>query len=264
MDNIIEKISDIQIENYYKPLDNDKTKDTPANLKFCLYDEVNDIIYKINIPDEKLQGITMITITNIEDMKKIPKMSGCYWIITNAPIKHCFNKGNKTPEPILENHYILYNGVANSLQNRAEEHLLRHAENSGFGTISGISVDIICKNIKGSHAKCVWSNKKKKLPKILHILPNKTTKNTYKSISNKKDIIENLYLSPSEKEYISNQNHEEIYFKNGINISNDKHKSYKWIFGYLEESNNVLRTYIETQWRIHYGIPILCSYSCGR
>lgn len=257
MDDLITQITNLQLSplKFINNLQNNANF-KGDNCKLCAYDEKKNIVYQIFIPNNKLDNIKTVEIASLDDIKKLPKTAGCYWIITDAPIRHCFNKGDKIPAQI-ENSIILYNGSATSLQHRAEEHLLRPSEKSGFGMISGISIDIITTPTKGSHAKCLWCKNKKKLPKI-----NNTNSNNFSSLSNKDDIIKYLYLSDEEKTYITN--HDEIYFKNGINVENAKHKKYKYIFYYIEESNSVIRNYIETEWRKMYGTPILCSYLCGR
>lgn len=84
----------------------------------------------------------------------------------------------------------------------------------------------------------------------------------FKKIENKEEIKENLFISDAEKEFI--EKHDEIYFKNGINITDEKHKKQIWIFAFIPISNNILRNHIEIEWRAKNGIPILCSYTSGR
>lgn len=69
-----------------------------------------------------------------------------------------------------------------------------------------------------------------------------------KKINNKDDIIKNKDV---------------IYFKNGINIFDNKHINYNWIVYYLEIDNHNIRDYIEIEWRKKYGVPQLCSYTSG-
>ena len=72
-----------------------------------------------------------------------------------------------------------------------------------------------------------------------------------------------MYLSSEEKYYIS-KTHDDIFFKNGINVEDEKHCKYEWRFYYIPILNHSIRDFIEVEWRKLYGTPVLCSYSEGR
>jgi len=227
----------------------------------CYLNEKTNTLYKIKVPNLQLDNIDNIWEANSDNLKEfdlIPKDPGCYWILTDAPIKHCLNSA----ENLINNNdtslKIIYNGVSSNLRERSKEHLFRTDEKGKGGSMSGISVDIIIdnNNIK-NHIKLLYSDEKKlKLPKIC-------INNTFTCIKEKNNICDTLYLSEEEKEYINNTDIN-IYFKNGIDIRQDKHKKYKWLFVYMIIKNHSIRDYIEITWRKRYGIPILCSYSQGR
>lgn len=223
----------------------------------CLLDKETGRIHIIEVPDAILTGISSICIHSMKDIEQIPiKTQGIYWISTNEPINHCLNKGVKLPVKMNDNFQIVYSGSACDIRDRAKQHLLR--VNGVYGTMSGISVDILQTQptSKSSHAKCLWSNvKNKKLPKLL-----KSGK--YNKPLNKEDIISIVNLSPDEKSYTLKM--DEIFFKNGINVEDNKHRQHQWIFHYAPILNHSIRDYIEIEWRKSHGVPILCSYSEGR
>jgi hypothetical protein len=245
------------IEYKFKELSFNNDEILFEELKPCYIDNNNKIIYSIQIPCNKLFICKKILIKNETDINKLSNKSGLYWIVSNEPINHCFNSGNKIPENINNENKIIYNGTTCNIKTRIKEHILRNDEKGGNGTQSGISIDIIDDcfiNKKVSHIKCLYG-KNKKIPKYLK-------DNEVKKINNKSDIINNIYFSNNEKEII--KKNDIIYFKNGINIFSNKHKNYNWIIYYLEIDNHNIRDYIEIEWRKKYGIPILCSYSIGR
>lgn len=223
----------------------------------CFLDKETGMIHIIQIPDERLMGISSIRIQSMNDIERIPiKTPGIYWISTNEPITHCLNKGIHVPVVMDDNFQIVYNGSCCDLRERAKKHLLR--VNGVYGTMSGISVDILQSQPtkKSSHAKCLWSNgKNKKIPKLL-----KSGK--YNKPHNKEEIMSSVHLSSDEKHYLSTT--DEIFFKNGIHVDDDKHRPYKWIFHYAPIMNHSIRDYVEIEWRKSHGVPILCSYSEGR
>lgn len=222
----------------------------------CFLDKRTNRIYIVDVPDSKLSEVASVRIQTTQDLYGIPKkISGTYWIRTNEPIAHCLNKGIRVPI-ILDGFQTVYSGSSSDLRERCKQHLLR--TNGVYGTLSGISVDILCQSPtinKSSHAKCLWSSKKKKLPKIGKF-------GQYDKIDDKSDILDTMYLSSKEKSYISNNT--DIFFKNGIHVGDDKHSSYEWIFYYTPITNHSVRDFVEIEWRKLHGIPILCSYMEGR
>lgn len=227
-------------------------------LKPCYIDDNNKIIYSISIPCEKLLMCKKLLIENQDGFDLIPNKSGLYWITTNEPINHCLNSGSKCPNDMENDYKIIYNGSAGDIRSRIKNHLYRSDEKGGSGTQSGISIDIISNNLRDnkkiSHIKCLWGENKK-TPKYF-----KDGKIT--TIKNKEDIINNIFFSKKEKKIIEMNN--TIYFKNGVNVFSEKHRNYKWIVYYLEIDNHNIRDYIEIEWRLKYGVPLLCSYISGR
>lgn len=222
----------------------------------CFLDKIHNKIYVIDVPDSKLTGVPSIHIQGARDIEKIPKIQGIYWIATNEPIAHCLNRGVNLPNNLNEHFRIIYSGSSCDMRNRAKQHLLR--THGAYGTMSGISVDILqsAPTNKSSHTKCLWSPaNNKKIPKLL-----KSKKYVRPLI--KEDIIRNMHLLPEEQYYISKT--DEIFFKNGINVQDEKHLPYQWIFYYLPVSSHSIRDFVEIEWRKLYGIPILCSYNEGR
>lgn len=228
-----------------------------STLKPCYIEEDNKIIYTITIPCEKLKICKSIEVHSDIDFNTIPNVSGLYWIMTNEPIIHCLNSGLNCPYINNANMRIIYNGTTDNLRARLKDHLLRSDDKGGSGTQSGISIDVLLNKLeynKISHIKCLWGEKKK-TPKIL-----KDEK--FVKLTNKEELISQMYLTEHEKEYI--KNNDTIYFKNGINVLSDKHKKYKWHIYFLEIENHNIRDYIEIEWRKKNGVPILCSYTSGR
>ena len=225
----------------------------------CFFDAITNTVLKIAIPDEMLTGLSWVKVKSRVDLLSIPSDAGNYWIVTNEPIKHCLN-GGKPPSLILPDKSIIYNGVADGLRNRAASHLLREDAKGGFGTMSGISIDVMkderstTSSSSTSHAKCLWGTKKK-LPKIL-------CDGVYKKPVNKNEIIDNMFLSELEKEITSSR--EELYFKNGICVTDLKHEPYDWFFVFAPMPIHNIRDYVENQWRLVHGVPVLCSYTTGR
>lgn len=251
-----------------------KTNQTLAGTKTTFYDMVNNKIYEILIPDNELSKLTHVTLRNMDDLKQIPKETGCYWILTNEPINHCFNSGNHCPVVLSDGFSVVYNGVAAELRGRAKQHLLRQCSKGSFGSTSGISVDLLKETevIKGgskSHVKWMWQQanaaKKHKLPKILKCRGALGSDNQYYQIqrdTSKQEILDTLHLSQSEKEMAAKR--EELIFKNGIDVTDEKHAVYTWKFVFVPISDHGLRDCVERKWRIEYGVPILCTYKDGR
>lgn len=222
----------------------------------CLYDEAKNTFLKIEIPDASLSGLTSIRITKEEDLIRIPKTGGNYWILTDEPVRHVLHAGKKCPTILSSGLTVVYNGVSGSLQGRAKEHLLREDSKGGFGAQSGISLDLMKESPtkKSSHAKCIWAEKKK-IPKVL-------LGGSYKKPSSKNEVIDAMHLSADEKENARGK--EELYFKNGIHVQDTKHIPYTWLFVFVPISVHSIRDYVENEWRNIHGVPVLCSYTSGR
>ena len=225
----------------------------------CLYDTESDTVMKIVIPDASLSRLPWVRIRAGEDLRNIPASGGCYWIITDEPIKHCFNSGTHCPVVLPSGLTVVYNGVSGGLRARAKQHLLRDDSKGGFGSTSGISVDLLKKEIgfTKSHTKWMWHESgrqdKHKLPKVW-------INGSYQKQTSKHQIL--TTLSDEEKDMALGR--EELRFKNGINVLDTKHQPYSWIFIFVPISVHNIRDYIESEWRKEYGVPVLCTYKSGR
>ena len=196
------------------------------------------------IPCERIQTVV--------DKSKIPSAAGVYWIVTDEPIRHCFNKGDRCTKMMEDGLRVVYNGVTTDLRSRMADHLLSRR---GFSTRSGISVDILTTdNGKSrSHVKHLFA------PKYL------TRDGLYRQSRDKPEILEMMNLSELEKETINiAAAQEDVWFQNGIHVGDPKHAGYRWMFAYYPHPNHNLRDIIETSWRKKHGIPPLCTYTEGR
>ena len=223
-------------------------------------------IENVEIPNSNLDKVDNIIIKNPDDLNSIPNGGGCYWIWTNEPVYHSLHKHN-FPTP-FEKGEIIYNGIAkDDVKGRILHHL--------FGDIdagwSGISIDIYSKQSL-SHRKKALSKK----GKVPYILEKKTLKRGNKKGGLKKgnvikvhcpvrskDKLLKLFLSETERNYIKNTNYKEYFFRNGINITDDKHKRFNFKIYFITGLSTLYLEYIEKKWREN-GLPKLCSYSTGR
>lgn len=226
----------------------------------CMFDATTHKVYRVQIPDAGLHHLPRVLIRDAEDLKAIPCTGGNYWILTDEPIHHCLNRASKHP-PVSNTGTlrVVYNGVSSeSLQGRAKEHLLREDAKGGFGSMSGISVDLqrTPATTKVSHAKCMWHTEPKKIPGFL---------TTPHRLTDREAVLATIHLSEAERAWIATQPADApLYFKNGIDVRNDKHQPYTWYFVFAALDNHSLRDYVEIEWRRRYGLPILCSYMSGR
>ena len=200
----------------------------------------------VKIPDSKLSNVEFVNLKNKKDFDKIPKKGGCYWIWTNEPVLHSLHK-KPTPQK-FNNGEIIYNGIAkDDVSGRIKHHLLGDID-AGW---SGISVDILPKNVK-SHRKKAMSREGK-----VPFLNGKRI--------NSKDILLDLNLSNKEKKEIIKSNSKVFYFRNGIDIFEPKHKKHIWRVYFIVGLNSMSYIdIIEKKWRSSFGIPKLCSYISGR
>jgi hypothetical protein len=247
-----------------------KTNQILTNTKPAFYDMATNKIYEVITPDNELSSLTHVTMRTMDDLKQIPDENGCYWIITNEPVNHCFNNGAHCPKVLSDGFTVVYNGVAAQMRSRAKQHLLRQGSRGSFGSTSGISIDLLKETevnngVSKSHVKWMWQGtgaaKKRKLPKILKGPPTNKYYQNQRDAS-KQEIMDTLNLSQSEKEMAADR--EELIFKNGIDVTDEKHAGYTWKFVFVPISNQGLRDCVERNWRIKYGVPILCTYKDGR
>ncbi len=203
-----------------------------------------DAIKDVEIPNEKLAKVDFQLIKSSADINYIPSGGGCYWIWTNEPVKHSLHK-HKTPKP-FNNGEIIYNGIAkDDVKGRIFHHLFGF-EDAGW---SGISLDIYT-NKSVSHRKKACSPKGK-VPYLNN-----------QAIRDRKQLLK-LNLSSIEKSYINTHKEDIFYFRNGINITDDKHIKYDFITYYITGLTSLYLEHIEKKWR-EFGLPKLCSYSSGR
>lgn len=201
-------------------------------------------IKDVKIPNETLEKVDFIKVTNNNDINSIPSGGGCYWIWTNEPVNHSLHK-HSTPKK-FNGGEIIYNGIAkDDVKGRIFHHLFGF-EDAGW---SGISLDIYTKN-SVSHRKKACSPTGK-VP-FLNKVP----------IKSKGELLK-LHLSKSEIAYITKKKSSVFYFRNGINITDNKHKLFKFKVYYITGLTSLYLEHIEKQWR-GFGLPKLCSYSTGR
>jgi len=205
------------------------------------------------IPDGNLNDVNYVTIKTPEDIKKIPKEGGTYWLWSNEKVILSFH-----PSSQPQNDNIIYNGVAQDLQKRSEQHLHRR----GDARQSAISLDIRTEEVHPkSHRKAAYSIKKAEQSKKDK---KKTPYLNGKQIKTKQEL-KSLYAYLSEKEctFIKTHN-EDIFFYNGINVSDLKHSEHIWRIYYISGISDIYASFIEKEWRNRYGRPKLCSYERGR
>ncbi len=201
-------------------------------------------IKDVEIPNANLENVDFKLVKNNNDLNSIPSGGGCYWIWTNEPVKHSLHK-HKTPNA-FNGGEVIYNGIAkDDVKSRVFHHLFGFED----AVWSGISLDIYTKN-SVSHRKKACSPTGK-VPYIKKL-----------SIRNKTQLL-NLHLSEIERAYINENNSDVFYFRNGVNISENKHCNFDFKVYYIIGLTSLYLEHIEKQWR-EFGLPKLCSYSTGR
>ncbi|MCF8261551.1 MAG: hypothetical protein K9J12_12310 [Melioribacteraceae bacterium] len=223
-------------------------------------------IKNVEIPNSKLEKVDYVEIKSQQDLNNIPDGGGCYWIWTNEPVIHTLHKNSPPHE--LNSGQIIYNGIAkDDVKGRVFHHLFGF-EDAGW---SGISMDIY-KNNSQSHRKKAMSAS----GKVPYILENKIIKrgNKKKNITKGDNVkvlspiktktqLLTLNLSNDERDFINSTNHSKYYFRNGINIVENKHKNYSFKVFFITGLSSLYLEFIEKKWREN-GLPRLCSYSTGR
>ena len=226
----------------------------------------SDAIKNVKIPNASLDKVNNIIINTATDLSKIPDVGGCYWIWTNEPVVHTLHK-HPLPNKINDGE-IIYNGIAKDKVRERIEHHLFGKEDAGW---SGISLDIYQGN-STSHRKKAMSVKGKvpyiKIHKETKRADKKTgvkkgdIKEDFLAIKNKK-ILSELHLSQDEKKYIAETDNSQYFFRNGINITENKHNNFEFRIYFIIGLSSLYLEYIEKMWRKN-GLPKLCSYSTGR
>jgi len=202
----------------------------------------------IRIPTRTLTNVPNIAIRREIDLTEIPNQGGCYWIWTNEPIHHTLHR-NDNPDPFNSGE-IIYNGhTKDNIRWRVRNHLF---SSPGEGW-SGISVDILL-DYAVSHRK-----------KAMSIQPRAKTAYVNRERVTNKDALLQLNLTEAERNYIQNTDSNVFYFRNGINIAEEKHLDYEFrVYFIVGLSSATYMDFIENEWRRKYGLPKLCSYSSGR
>jgi hypothetical protein len=187
-------------------------------------------------------------VKNKNDLNDIPNGGGCYWIWTNEPVKHSLHK-HSTPK-VFNKGEIIYNGIAkDDVKGRVFHHLFGFFD-AGW---SGISLDIYTNDSK-SHRKKACSSTGK--------VPSIKIKDKFQPIKSKNQLLK-LHLSNTEKKYIQSSASNIFFFRNGIDITEQKHKNYIFKIYFIIGLKSLYLEYIEKEWR-QFGLPKLCSYSSGR
>lgn len=201
-------------------------------------------IKNAKVPNTKLEKVDHTMVKTANDLKNIPNGGGCYWIWTNESVKHSLHK-HKLPKK-FKGGEIIYNGVAkDDVKGRICHHL--------FGSVdagwSGISIDIYTKRSK-SHRKKACS-KKGKVPFVGN-----------NPIRERSQLLK-IFLSNEEKKFISKNRLNTYYFRNGIDITEKKHRKFKFNIFYIIGLKSLYLEHIEKEWRKN-GLPRLCTYLTGR
>ncbi|KAJ3348141.1 hypothetical protein GGF32_006386 [Allomyces javanicus] len=227
-------------------------------LRPCFVDVVTNKVVEVPVLSRTVDEAARIRVTSSTDLAAIPTGPGAYWILTDEPVRHCLNSGKS-----LWSHgdglAVVYNGGSCNLRQRARQHLLRKDHESRPGSQSGISVDLLTdesllasKTV--SHLKYAWTPDARKLPKIVQ-------RDSVRKVQSRDDL-KDLYLTSTEREYLDT--HDRVFFKNGIDVGDPKHRDWTWIFAYVPIPSHTLREYVEQTWRKVHGTPVLCTYTEGR
>ena len=200
----------------------------------------------LEIPNELLVGVEFVSLKKEDDLTKIPKKGGCYWIWTNEKINHSFHK-HDLPKKVKYGE-IIYNGISkDDIRGRIRKHLFGKV-NEG---LSAISVDLLLFEYKGSHRKVALSDK------------GNTAYLNNRRIRTKNEAL-NLNLSIDENIFVRNSDHP-IHFRNGINITEKKHKDFSFKVYFLSNlRSNSYGDIVEKKWREKNHLPRLCTYKKGR
>ncbi len=203
----------------------------------------------VRIPDARLNEVDVVELSDVSEFDKIPEFGGCYWLWTSESIVHKLHR-NRLPER-FDNGEIIYNGIAkDNVRLRIKHHLLGEVD-AGW---SGISVDIYPGEAR-SHKKkaCSATGKVPYLDRA-----------PFPPIRSK-ELLLGLNLSSQERDFINNSNQATFYFRNGIDIREQKHDANSFRAYYIiTQPETLYLDFIEKKWRRQYGLPKLCSYSSGR
>jgi hypothetical protein len=208
-----------------------------------------DLETSIRIPDARLNDVDVVELSDQSEFDRIPQSGGCYWLWTNEPVRHRLHR-KRIPER-FDNGEVIYNGIAkDNVCQRIKHHLIGELE-AGW---SGISIDIYPGDAR-SHKKkaCSASGKVPYLDRD-HFPPVRS-----------KELLGELNLSERERDFINASRQEIFYFRNGIDIREQKHRTSSFRAYYIiTQPETLYLDFIEKKWRKEYGLPKLCSYASGR
>ena len=203
----------------------------------------------VRIPDARLNEVDVVELTDPSEFDKIPEAGGCYWLWTNEPVLHRLHK-NPLPER-FDNGEVIYNGIAKDNVRLRIKHHLMGEEGAGW---SGISIDIYPGDAR-SHKKKACSAKDK-VPYL--------DRAPFPPIRSKALLAE-LNLCDQERDFINSSRQEIFYFRNGIDIREQKHRMSSFRAYYIiTQPETLYLDFIEKKWRRQYRLPKLCSYASGR
>lgn len=224
-------------------------------------------IEKVKIPNAQLEGVAYISPKISPDLDIIPNGGGCYWIWTNEPVLHSLHK-NTTPKS-FDGGEIIYNGIAkDDVRGRVKHHLFGNID-AGW---SGISLDIYFGDTVSHRKKALSEKGKVPYIKTKKIVARANSEkglvkgqeiDIFKPIRCKEDF-EKINLSFNERSQLANANIEKIFFRNGIDLTEEKHSRFEFRVFYITGLSSLYLEFIEKKWRDDNGLPKLCSYSSGR
>lgn len=117
--------------------------------------------------------------------------------------------------------------------------------------MSAISIDLLKFKYNDSHRKKAYS------------LKGNTAYHKGKRIRDKNTLTK-INLSQDELTFLKGIEHD-VHFRNGINVSEQKHKDYLFRIYYIVGlKSSSYGDIIEKRWRNNYGLPRLCTYKKGR
>jgi len=79
-----------------------------------------------------------------------------------------------------------------------------------------------------------------------------------------KELLLELNLSVEEREFVNGSTQSEFYFRNGIDIREEKHRQNVFKAYYITGLQSLYFELIEKKWRERHHLPKLCSYHSGR
>jgi hypothetical protein len=210
----------------------------------------NNRVLRIRPPTRHLTGLKHVDVKGPTDIKSLPVTQGNYWIATNECIEHSFHPGTTHPFPkkLRNGLQVVYNGIASDIQSRIKQHLCRQTSKG----MSGISLDLLLEaDATLSHTKLAFHPTRGGI----HSADGKLQHSSQ---------LCSLPFSAKEKRWLHRNKDSAVYFKNGIDVADYKHRKHQWRVYYVECPNKFVNDIVEKQWRRANGLPRLCTYSEAR